>query len=65
MDVEGYEFDLIMAIDTYASIQKIQMELHPHVLGNKKIDKIKTKLESLSFNLNKRISSFDQLFFLK
>ncbi len=48
LDIEGAEYDIFSIIE-FQSIQKIQVELHPAILGKVKLEKIFSILESNGF----------------
>jgi FkbM family methyltransferase len=57
IDIEGGEKDLIPLIDfANNQIQKILIEIHPHVIGERKASELVSCIISNSFNLNLRES---------
>lgn len=56
MDIEGGEYDLIKAIDFHA-IRKISVELHTDVLGQARIDEIKSIMNDAGFLIDNKLSS--------
>ncbi|MBU1691266.1 MAG: hypothetical protein KJ958_05270 [Gammaproteobacteria bacterium] len=55
MDIEGGEYDLIKAID-FHTIRKISAELHTDVLGQARIDEIKSIMNGAGFLINDNLS---------
>jgi len=65
IDVEGYEFELIKQINDYGSISKIQIETHPKIIGQDKIDKMVDLLQESGYELDQYYSFNDQYFLKK
>lgn len=63
MDVEGLEYEIVNQLEVPGSIRKIQMEVHPQVLGEEKLTSLKKKLEKMGFRLTGSLSSSLQYFF--
>jgi FkbM family methyltransferase len=64
MDIEGGEYDIFKILSTN-SLQKIQFELHPLILGEKKCAQIFDTLDKLGFVREQAISSPPNYFFIK
>ena len=68
MDIEGGEYDLIKSID-FHTIRKISIELHTDVLGQARIDEIKSIMKEADFliddNLSRVISGVKEVLFLE
>lgn len=56
MDIEGGEYDLIKSID-FHTIRKISVELHTDVLGQARIDEIKSIMNGAGFLVDDNLSS--------
>lgn len=56
MDIEGGEYDLIRAID-FHTIRKISVEIHTDVLGQERVDELKTVMRDAGFVVNPQLSS--------
>lgn len=61
-DIEGGEFELFMKADLDI-VDKIYLELHPKVLGEKKTNQLIKSLESKGFNMISQYSIRDVYFF--
>ncbi|MDO8891127.1 MAG: FkbM family methyltransferase [Sulfurimicrobium sp.] len=55
MDIEGGEYDLIKIID-FHTIRKISAELHTDVLGQARIDEIRSIMNSAGFRIDDKLS---------
>ncbi len=64
IDVEGYEYELIKQIKDFSFITKIQIETHPKIIGQNKIEIMVNQLKESGFKLDMHYSINDQ-FFLK
>ncbi len=64
MDIEGGEYDIFKIID-FQTIQKIQFELHPEVLGEEKIAYIFKLLRDQYFVVDHRFSAGNNYYFTK
>ena len=64
MDIEGGEKDLIYKID-YKGLNKLLIEIHPHVIGNYESTKIIAHLFQQGFIIDFNISSNDVILFSK
>jgi FkbM family methyltransferase len=64
MDIEGGEYDIFNIIHFY-TIEKIQFELHPAVLGNEKVEAIFRQLHQNNFSADKTFSSGNNFYFKK
>lgn len=56
MDIEGGEYDLIKSID-FHSIRKISIEIHTDVLGQERVDEMKSIMSDAGFVVDQRLSS--------
>ncbi len=56
MDIEGGEYDLIKSID-FHNIRKISIEIHTDVLGQARVDEIKSIMSDAGFAVDPRLSS--------
>jgi len=54
IDVEGAEI-FILDCKLLTSVKNLVVELHPHVVGQEKIDALLEKLEGFGFNIQRRI----------
>jgi len=64
IDIEGGEYELFQNIN-FHSVQKILIELHPHLLNSEKVDFIKSKLYKAGFVINHQFSDDEELFLQK
>jgi FkbM family methyltransferase len=65
MDVEGYEHNIILNIKSFEAITKVQMEIHPEIIGNEKVNEIITTMVKFKFTYNQILSTERQLYFNK
>lgn len=63
MDIEGGEIDLASESLNLDSLQKLCIEMHPHILGDEAVTRIIGRLIAQGFSLNLRESKQDVLFF--
>jgi FkbM family methyltransferase len=64
MDIEGGEYEIFEAIE-FQTIKKIQVELHPDVLGPEKVSRIFRKLTEFNFVRDTSLVSRDNYYFYK
>ena len=64
MDIEGAEYDIFKIIE-FQTINKIQFELHPSILGEEKCGEIFSILNKNNFLIDKSISDERNFYFEK
>lgn len=64
MDIEGAEYDIFQIID-FQTIRKIQVELHPTILGEAKMNKIFELLKQNGFHIGISLPDGRNYFFYK
>lgn len=63
LDIEGGEYELLKFADLH-TIKKIVIEVHPNVIGQKKVDFVMSKLKTAGFYVNEKLS-FSREFLLE
>ena len=63
IDVEGFECEMIEMVTDFKAIRKIQMEVHPEVIGKVNLVKMKLNLLQRGFNINNALSDERQYYF--
>jgi FkbM family methyltransferase len=63
MDIEGAEVDLADERLDLASLKKLCIEMHPHIVGHEAVSRLIGRLIAQGFNLNLRESKQDVLYF--
>lgn len=61
IDIEGGEYELMQYANLH-NVKKILIELHERVIGHEKVKFVKDKLAGLGFQVNKKISTLEELF---
>lgn len=62
MDIEGAEYDIIRIIN-FQSIRKVQMEIHPAIIGREKCNIIHQKLLQHGFEQDETVGNENNLFY--
>ncbi|MFY7839484.1 MAG: FkbM family methyltransferase [Lacibacter sp.] len=62
MDIEGGEYDVFSTIN-FSTVNKVQFELHPEMLGEEKVNKIFSILESAGFQQDVQFTDRNNFFF--
>ncbi len=55
LDIEGGEYELLKFAD-FHTIKKIVIEVHPHAIGQEKVDFVMSKLKNAGFYVNQNLS---------
>lgn len=65
VDIEGGEFDLFRHISHFRNIKKIAIEIHKRVIGDAKLEFIRSQLAENGFEIDLNLSTEGNLLFLK
>ena len=60
LDIEGGEYELLKTAD-FHTIKKIVIEVHPHVIGQEKVDFVISKFNNAGFSVNEQLSYSQEL----
>lgn len=63
IDIEGGEYELLQDANFNNDVKKVVIETHEHLIGQDKINSLKSKFAQAGFELNKNFSRGEVLFF--
>ena len=64
VDIEGGEYEVFKNVDVdFHNIQKIVIELHERVIGLEKVEVVISQFAAAGFQINKKFSASEELFF--
>ena len=62
IDIEGGESEIFQILDDFGDVRKVAIEVHPHLIGQEKVDFIRQRLVDAGFVIDPRYSKGQQLF---
>jgi hypothetical protein len=62
VDIEGGEYEIFKILEDFGDVRKVAIEVHPHLIGQEKVDFIRQRLIDAGFAIDPHYTKGLQLF---